>query len=393
MKKVLIFSVIAGLMLVTAGTVLADTTETIDIGDTISETTYMADGWGPIQSGWGGNSGKFRVIWEPSLGSCEDVDKWASVTLPTMNSSELITSITIKHLDGRTNDSFRIYINGVEVNSYNTDSDGIEIWETTTFPVSGEYIASEAVIKLEATAPAWSLCGTYGQVAIDSIEVNTTFVRSAEITSPAVDEVVSGLVFFEATLDDEDGNDNVSWAVRQGTCAAGVGTVFGNVDGHSDAYDWDGASFQAEADTSTWVDGDYCFIFNPTESAGDLAIRETQEFVIDNDADDDSVANNNDFCPATTYDEFKRVNPMHYYWSVDNKDQLFSMAPSNGIKAKSSAQHEEYSISDTHGCSCVQVLKWLENNYPEEYGELNGLKKFGCSSGVMKDFITLSSNI
>lgn len=56
-------------MLATAGTVLADTTETIDIGDIISETTYMADGWGPIQSGWGGNSGKFRVIWEPSAGA------------------------------------------------------------------------------------------------------------------------------------------------------------------------------------------------------------------------------------------------------------------------------------------------------------------------------------
>ena len=60
----------------------------------------------------------------------------------------------------------------------------------------------------------------------------------------------------------------------------GAATVFGNVDGYDDPYFWDGAYFLATVDVSSWVEGAYCFIFNPTESAGDLPERKTREFVI-----------------------------------------------------------------------------------------------------------------
>ncbi len=115
-----------------------------------------------------------------------------------------------------------------------------------------------------------------------TIIVNDTFVRSAEITSPAEDATLAGSVSFDASLTDKDGDDSVQWAVRKGTCSAGTNTVFGNVDGFADSYDWDGATFHAEADTTTWENGDYCFIFNPTESAGDTPIRETRNFSINN---------------------------------------------------------------------------------------------------------------
>jgi hypothetical protein len=106
------------------------------------------------------------------------------------------------------------------------------------------------------------------------------FVRSAEITSPVEAEVVSSVVSFDSTLNDEDGNDDVQWAVRRGTCAANTNTVLGNVDGFSSAFTWDHVSFHAAANTSSWLPGGYCFIFNPTESSGDTAIRETREFVV-----------------------------------------------------------------------------------------------------------------
>lgn len=106
------------------------------------------------------------------------------------------------------------------------------------------------------------------------------FVRSATITSPLPEEEVSGIVSFDATLTDEGKDDSIQWAVRKGTCAAATGTVLGNVDGFSSAYDWDHVTFHASADTSSWVPGGYCFIFNPSESAGDTAIRETREFVV-----------------------------------------------------------------------------------------------------------------
>ncbi len=106
------------------------------------------------------------------------------------------------------------------------------------------------------------------------------FVRSAEITAPLANEEVSGLVLFDATLYDEDGDDSAQWAVREGTCAANTGTVFGNVDGFSDSFTWDGMNFSASTDVSSWNTGNYCFVFNPTESVGDDPIRETQEFTI-----------------------------------------------------------------------------------------------------------------
>lgn len=116
----------------------------------------------------------------------------------------------------------------------------------------------------------------------DWTRFDVLFERTAEITSPTDGEVVTGLVSFDAILNDKDGDDNVQWAVRKGTCAANTNTVAGNVDGFSNTSDWDGFNFHAESDVTSWEDGEYCFIFNPTESTGDVAIRETREFVVSN---------------------------------------------------------------------------------------------------------------
>ena len=114
------------------------------------------------------------------------------------------------------------------------------------------------------------------------------FNRHAEITAPEAGNVNSVNVNFEAYLVDND-PDDVSWAVRQGTCAAGTNTIFGNVDGYSDVADWDYDpvayihTFSITADTSTWDLGMYCFVFNPTEDSGESNIRLTREFqLVDN---------------------------------------------------------------------------------------------------------------
>ncbi len=75
--------------------------------------------------------------------------------------------------------------------------------------------------------------GAEGDERFDWTRFDVLYPRNAEITSPTSGATVFGLVDFKAYLDDDD-VDSVQWAVRKGTCAAGVGTVFGNVDGHSD---------------------------------------------------------------------------------------------------------------------------------------------------------------
>jgi hypothetical protein len=123
-------------------------------------------------------------------------------------------------------------------------------------------------------------CGSGRTGAWTAPAGSAVFVRSAEITSPEAGDEVSGTVSFDATLTDKDKNDNVQWAVRKGTCAAGTGTVLGNVDGFNDSFTWDHTNFHASADVFSWTPGDYCFVFNPTESAGDATIRETREFKV-----------------------------------------------------------------------------------------------------------------
>jgi len=102
---------------------------------------------------------------------------------------------------------------------------------------------------------------------------------TGEITSPDENEVVFGSVEFAATYTDDDPGI-VQWAVRKGTCAAGQGTIFGNVDGYHDSYSWDGSLFTATADTSSWDPGNYCFVFNPQEESDENDIRLKREFVL-----------------------------------------------------------------------------------------------------------------
>ncbi len=101
------------------------------------------------------------------------------------------------------------------------------------------------------------------------------------ITSPEADQWVVSNLSLAATYADYDLDfDPVSWAVRYDTCAASTNTVMGNVDGYSDPYTWDGASFSAMADVSSWPTGHYCFVFNPQEDTGASDVRLTQWFYV-----------------------------------------------------------------------------------------------------------------
>ena len=52
---------------------------------------------------------------------------------------------------------------------------------------------------------------------------------------------------------------------------------------------------------------------------------------------------------------------------------------------------KSYTIEDTQGCSCKQILDWLHENHPEEYGNMLGHYKYGCSISIMDAFIELTS--
>lgn len=225
-----------------------------------------------------------------------------------------------------------------------------------------------------------------------SFLMNTSVVsaevdRSATITSPLDGDEVSGVVSFDATLIDEDEDDNVQWAIRPGTCASGAKSVWANVDGRNDPYDWDNVNFHTSADTSTWEPGKYCFVFNPSESSGDLPIRLTREFIVmDLDFDNDGVLNEDDLCEGTTadgdWDSEKGWGTNR--WQVMDEPE-FGWYQNKPAKKGKTVPVYGYDMEYTYGCNGHQILEMLS----EELGDvMNGHWKFGLSSSVLQDFHT-----
>jgi hypothetical protein len=107
-------------------------------------------------------------------------------------------------------------------------------------------------------------------------------IINGQITNPTSNQVLSGTVNLTAVYDDNDdiNDDAVQWAVRKGSCSAN--TVVGNVDSFSNVATWDGKNFSYALDTSLLENGDYCFVFNPTDDVGENNVRETLNFTVDN---------------------------------------------------------------------------------------------------------------
>ncbi|MBI2356982.1 hypothetical protein HYV12_02965 [Candidatus Dojkabacteria bacterium] len=143
------------------------------------------------------------------------------------------------------------------------------------------------------------------------VEAEEPVVRSAEITSPLPGSTVSGMVDFTAFLTDDE-VDSIQWAVRQGTCAAGTNTVFGNVDGKTDVATIDSTdpanqTFSFTGDMSAMDPGMYCFIYNPAEDAGEAGIRLTSEFTLEEPVVEPEFPTSKDMCKSDGWRSFSSV--------------------------------------------------------------------------------------
>lgn len=144
----------------------------VDIGLEASEAGHNLIGWGDVwnldgSSGWGGHAGDLRVVWEP--GGNEDA-KEASLTMTSKGKNK---EIIIKHLDGFADDGFELFINEELIGTY-VDDYSSETWVETAFSIPKKISNSHnIVVKIVATGDAWSGQGTYGQLAVDYIELTT----------------------------------------------------------------------------------------------------------------------------------------------------------------------------------------------------------------------------
>lgn len=98
------------------------------------------------------------------------------------------------------------------------------------------------------------------------------------------------------------------------------------------------------------------------------------------DEDADGVPNDADMCPATMLPEAIPTENLGVNRFADTDgDGIFDTTPSKGKGSKNS-----YDLGDTAGCSCEQII--------EAQGLGNGHRKFGCSIGAMKNWVSLMAD-
>ncbi len=169
MNRILTFCVMAALVVTPVMAAV-----TVDLGTNAGEAGVVLSGWGnqqaPIDTSYGnifGDAGSldnaFRVVWEPT-NPADDSLRSASITF-----DQAITSVNIRYLNGFADDSFEInvYGDGSLWGTISAPASTVESWVWTGV-LSG---TPGTTLTLTATGDAWSGFTTYGQLAIDRIEV------------------------------------------------------------------------------------------------------------------------------------------------------------------------------------------------------------------------------
>lgn len=146
--------------------------------DPANGANVTASGWGTAWTGYyGGKSySKFRLVWAPGASDTPDLaGRWADCKMPGLF-NQTAKKIRLSILSGQANDDVCVFVDvaaGTLLVGCKTLGGGGETWVTKDFDIPVGAVAKGQDIKVTvmATGNAWSGFGTYGQVAVESIEV------------------------------------------------------------------------------------------------------------------------------------------------------------------------------------------------------------------------------
>ena len=150
----------------------------VDIGNPASESGHAMSGWGPVEpdthiGGWGGIGsesppGKCRTIWSPE--EAAPVGRWASLAIDFGPSATISKCLSVRYLDGGSDDSYDIYIDDDHFN-YIYAPPGDETWRWVIMDVTG--FSGVHTIRFEATGDPGTYYTPFGQVGIDKIHIGS----------------------------------------------------------------------------------------------------------------------------------------------------------------------------------------------------------------------------
>lgn len=264
----------------------ATTVSTHQAGLFLSVSPDRGDGSRMSYLGFSDQPGGIDVIFYDVAGTTSPVSFVPTTVATGLSRSEVHKAkLVVDVVDGPSNDVVQVYIDDALVHT-GTSWENYYRYDNEASAEQSPRVIKTVLFRAGGTAvPANSGNG----FLFDNINLTSStpvvVERMAEITAPTVGQTVSGSVNFAAYLVDDDA-DSVQWAVRQGTCAAPTGTVFGNVDGKTDVAtldqtDLEMQTFNFTADMSASTPGVYCFVYNPAEDSGETNIRETVEFNVE----------------------------------------------------------------------------------------------------------------
>jgi len=157
----------------------------VDIGNQTSEKQTVVgyqgvsiSSWGPVEPTTHGGSwgtitlGTCRVTYAPGTGA-NDRDKAGYVRVCGVGSFARDGVLTIRVLNGQGVDSFKVYVNNVLIDTYVPAQHQGEVWENHTYPLQSMPTGC-ITIKIQATGPSWSGINTYGQLAVDWVQLTWT---------------------------------------------------------------------------------------------------------------------------------------------------------------------------------------------------------------------------
>jgi hypothetical protein len=132
--------------------------------------TETGGSYGAIASDPDSPDGECRLVWAHDFRRDH-----RDASLYLWNRGNTPSKLVIRALDGLADDSFKVWIHRgsgfEEVYTYN-DAYNTETWVVHDIPLpGGAYSGSTIRVKIKATGPKWSGFDTYGQLAVDWIEL------------------------------------------------------------------------------------------------------------------------------------------------------------------------------------------------------------------------------
>ena len=240
-----------------------------------------------------------------------------------------------------------------------------------TIPIEGTYGVQLRSVDLAGNKSSW-YGGTVGINNSCKFIVDWT-APDVEINNP-VEGIVSGIVDIKGTVTDLHPHHYWLAIYSGGTQIAGPGTVNRN------------DSFSNESlmmwDTTLLPDGVYIIKLEARDAANnkDLGSSDWHTVTVDNDSDNDGVLNTYDYCSNTSPDETLLglgINRHVWYGGED----FTTLVNKKGFATE---KDSAFSMADTHGCSCEQILDRLVLATEDSFG---GHYKFGCSKSIIEDWI------